>query len=216
MSLSLPLPAVMYSCANPCTGVTLETDRVAPETDSESDQQLVRRMAGGDRAALGEMFDRHGSAVLGFLVRLVGRREEAEELMQEVFLQAWRSAGTYRPDGASPRNWLFLLARSRGIDRLRSRRSRSQREEAAGLSAYPGGVAAEAPVGLERLQAEERRRRVRAALGSLPEEQRLAIDLAFFSGLTHRQVAERLDAPLGTVKSRILLGMRKLRQHLAG
>jgi len=175
----------------------------------------MRRIAGGDRDAMSELFDRHASGVLGLLLRMVRARAAADELLQDVFFQAWQDAERYRPEVSAPRTWLLMLARSRAIDRLRSADSRRRRERDAVRQAYLDGHPVEAPRGFDRLQREERRRRAAAALGSLPDEQRSAIELAFFDGLTHRQVAERLGAPLGTVKSRILLGMRKLRDRLA-
>lgn len=189
--------------------------RVPVQDPIDADADLLRQIAAGDRAAFARFFDRHASGVLGLLIRLVKRRAEAEELLQEVFLQAWRQAATYRPSGASPRSWLLMIARSRAIDRIRSGKSREDREIAATRSALLDGHRSEPPVGLARLEDEERRRRVAAALAVLPAEQRAAIDLAFFEGLSHREVAERLDQPLGTVKSRILLGMKKLRQELS-
>jgi RNA polymerase sigma-70 factor (ECF subfamily) len=186
------------------------------ESSPHEDRDLMRRLAGGDREAMAALFDRHASGVLGLLLRMTGQRAEAEELLQEVFFQAWQEAGRYRPEVSAPRSWLLMLARSRALDRLRSAGARRRREVEAARQARLDGHPVEAPRGYERLQQEERRRRVAAALGALPEEQRSAIELAFFEGLTHRQVAERLEAPLGTVKSRILLGMRKLRERLAG
>jgi len=176
------------------------------------DAVLLGRTARGDRDAFADLFDRHSPQVLGLLVRMLGRRAEAEELLQEVFLQAWRDAERYRPEAASPRGWLLMIARSRAIDRLRSQLAR-ERREASAVREEPA-EAAVAPAGPERLERRERRSRVLAALGALPAEQRAAIEHAFFQGLTHREIAERLGQPLGTVKSRILLGMRKLRESL--
>lgn len=175
------------------------------------DFDLVERLAGGDEAALAGLYDRYASLVLGFLVRLLGAAGEAEEVLQEVFLQAWRQAGRYRRELASPRGWLLMLARSRALDRLKSGQASRRREESAMVEA----PRAMAPVGCERLEGEERRECVRSALEELPENQRQAIELAFFEGLSHTEIASRLGAPLGTVKSRVLLGMRKLRQLLA-
>lgn len=185
---------------------------MAPAPSSDSD--ALGRLAAGDRAALGDLYDHHASAVFGLLLRMVKQRGEAEELLQEVFLQAWRGADGYDPGRSSPRTWLLMLARSRAIDAIRSRRARSRREEDTVREAPWNGHRVQPPEGLERLQEAERRQRVHDALTALPEEQRAAVELAFFAGLTHRQVAERLEAPLGTVKSRILLGMKKLRQNL--
>jgi RNA polymerase sigma-70 factor (ECF subfamily) len=181
----------------------------APELQ---DAVLLGRVAHGDPAAFATLFDRHSSVVLGLLVRMLGRRPEAEELLQDVFFQVWREAGRYRPDAASPRGWILMIARSRAVDRIRSRAAR-ERREASVAEERPAGAAAE-PAGPERLERRERRTRVAAALSTLPAEQRQAIEHAFFGGLTHREVAERLGEPLGTVKSRILLGMRKLREAL--
>jgi RNA polymerase sigma-70 factor (ECF subfamily) len=182
---------------------------------TEIDRVLMRRLAARERGALGELFDRHGSAVLGLLIRMLRRREEAEELMQEVFLQAWNNAESYRPEISAPRSWLLMIAHSRAIDQIRSRVARRRREEEVGKVAQLNGHPIALPEGLDRLERSERKRLVARALEKLGEDQRTAIELAFFAGLTHREVAEKLDAPLGTVKSRILLGMKKLRAHLA-
>jgi RNA polymerase sigma-70 factor (ECF subfamily) len=182
---------------------------------TEIDRELMQRLASRERGALGELFDRHGSAVLGLLIRLLRRREEAEELMQEVFLQAWNRAESYRPEASAPRSWLLMIARSRAIDQIRSRAARRRREQEVGEAAELNGHPIALPEGLDRLERSERKRLVARALGGLGEDQRTAIELAFFGGLSHREVAEKLDAPLGTVKSRILLGMKKLRRSLA-
>lgn len=183
-----------------------------PERD---DTVLLRRIAAGDGEALTELFDRHSPVVLGLLVRIVGSsagRAEAEEVLQEVFLQAWMQADRYDEERATPRGWLLMLARSRALDRLRRREAQRRREDEA---AEEGARAAVVPLGTARLEAVERRSRIGAALGLLSPEQRHCIELAFFEGLTHTQIAERLQAPLGTIKSRILLGMNKLRQALS-
>lgn len=171
----------------------------------------MRRIAAGDGQALSEVFDLHSSVVLGLLIRILGRRSEAEEILQEVFLQIWTQADRYDPEKATPRGWMLMLARSRALDRLRRREASQRREETVADEA----IRLVRPVGTERLEASERRSRIHSALGRLTPEQRNCIELAFFEGLTHTQIAERLQAPLGTVKSRILLGMGKLRQTLS-
>jgi RNA polymerase sigma-70 factor (ECF subfamily) len=177
------------------------------------DSFLVGRISGGDQEAFARFFDLHAAAVLGVALRIVGTRGEAEEVLQEVFLQVWRQADRYEPDRSTPRGWLLLLARSRALDRLRRRDARGRHEQEAGADA--SFVRLESPLGTERLEAAERRDQVQSALNLLSQEQRRCIELAFFEGLTHTQIAERLAAPLGTVKSRILLGMNKLRQALS-
>jgi RNA polymerase sigma-70 factor, ECF subfamily len=148
--------------------------------------------------------------MLGLLARMLGDRGEAEEVLQEAFLLAWRQAGRYRPDLATPRGWLLMLARSRALDRLRANRSRVAREDVVAEERGEVDLAAE-----QEMLAGANRARVRAALDELPTEQRRALQLAFFAGLTHNEIASRLGEPLGTVKSRILLGMNKLRRALA-
>lgn len=178
------------------------------------DVHLMGRISAGDHEAFTRFFDLHAPTVLGLLFRILGRRAEAEEVLQEVFLQAWRQAGRYEPGRSTPRGWLLMLARSRALDRVRNRDARRRREEEV-VEESGGSLMAVHPVGTERLEERERREQVNQALGTLSPEQRRCIELAFFEGLTHTQIAERLEAPLGTVKSRILLGMNKLRQALS-
>jgi len=175
-----------------------------------TDERLLAAIVLREAEALGLLCDRHGSAVLGLLARLLGRCGEAEEVLQEVFLWVWQHADRYDAGRSSVRGWLLMIARSRALDVLRSDRSRRAREE---------GVERERPrcqepAPLAGLEERQRRRRLLAALEVLPVEQRQCIELAFFGGLSHTQIAARLGQPLGTVKSRIQLGMGKLRGAL--
>ena len=182
-------------------------------TSDSQDLALMERIVERDPAAFAELFDRHSSLLLGVLVKMLGRRETAEEILQEAFLQAWNKADRFDRDRASPRGWLILIARSRAIDRLRSRRARADREERSGREG--ARMMAERERGPDQdLVERERRLRLERALDTLPGEQRECIRLAFFEGLTHSELARRLDQPLGTVKSRIALGMNKLRRVL--
>lgn len=183
----------------------------SPPTPQDPEPALIHRIASGDGDALTRLFDLHSPVALGLLVRILGDRAEAEEVLQEVFLQVWTQADRYDAARCSPRGWLLMLTRSRALDRLRRREARRRREEE---SVEEGRLAVE-PDGTGRLEAAERQSRVSSALGLLSPEQRHCIELAFYEGLTHTQIAERLKAPLGTVKSRILLGMSKLRQALS-
>ncbi len=175
------------------------------------DRDLMSRVAARDGSAFARLFEVHAPVTLGLLQRILGARGEAEEVLQEVFLQIWMQADRYDGDRSTPRGWILMLARSRALDRLRRRESARRREEAAGEESGE----AVSPVGTERLESQEMKRQVGYALGALSPDQRRCIELAFFEGLTHTQIAERLEAPLGTVKSRILLGMNKLRQALS-
>lgn len=178
---------------------------------SPNETELLRRIATGDGDALSRLFELHSPIVLGLLVRILGSRAEAEEVLQETFLQVWMQADRFDEGRSTPRGWLLMLARSRALDRLRRRESRRRREE----EVSGEGGSATLPTGTARLEEAERKTRIDSALGLLSPEQRHCIELAFFEGLTHTQIAERLKAPLGTVKSRILLGMNKLRQALS-
>lgn len=195
--------------------VIIDTGLASLTATERRDFHLMGRIATGDREAFAELFDLHGPVVLGVLTRSLGDRAEAEEVLQETFLQVWTQARRYSPERASPRGWLLMIGRSRALDRVRSRRSSRAREEAVEIDRRHTGGAGSEPLGTARLEAAERATEVSGALATLPEEQRRCIELAYYEGLTQSQIAERLGAPLGTVKSRLLLGMRKLREALA-
>ncbi len=187
-----------------------------PATDADgfagdSDSRLLAALTAGDAGALALLFDRHGAAVLGLLTRMLGRGGEADEVLQEVFLWLWAHPDRYDGRRSSLRGWLLVIARSRALDVLRANRSRRLREE----GVERDRPRSQEPIPLADLEQRERQRRLQAAMGCLPEEQRRCIELAFFSGLSHTQIAGRLQQPLGTVKSRIQLGMAKLRVALA-
>ena len=175
------------------------------------DRELVRRLVERDPEALAELYDRHASMLLALAQRVLGSREEAEEVVQEALLQIWSQAARYDPDRSSVSTWMVLIARSRAIDRLRSRKviERTtvavQREEIA-THASPEGASA--------VLRYERGLRLRVELEQLPEEQRDVLERAFFQGMTQREIAERTGIPLGTVKTRTLLAMKKLRAAL--
>lgn len=174
---------------------------------ADREAALLERIARRDETAFTELFDRLSPLVLGFLVRLLGRRDEAEEVLQEVFLQVWREADRYRPERATAKGWIFLLARSRALDTIRSREARRKREEGTGADLVAASLGADAD-GLDgQIDVHE-------ALEELSPEQRACVALAFFAGCSQSQIASRLGIPLGTVKSRFLYGMRKLRERL--
>jgi RNA polymerase sigma-70 factor (ECF subfamily) len=172
---------------------------------------LIRRAAEGDQGAVAALYDATASQVFGLVLRIVGDRATAEEVMLDVYTQAWRQAGTYDPARGTPLGWLLTIARTRAIDRLRSsRRADEAREPLEAAERRPSGAAnpEEATV------ISERRRIVRTALETLGPEQREVIELAFFSGLSHTEIAARTGLPLGTVKTRARLGMAKLSEML--
>jgi RNA polymerase sigma-70 factor (ECF subfamily) len=172
---------------------------------------LIKRVADGDQSALTELYDGTSRIVFGLVLRVVSDRSTAEEVLLDVYTQVWRQARTYDERRGSPLAWLMTIARTRGIDRLRSGRYEQQNKEA--LDSIREASAASASPEESTVEA-ERRKLVRAALDSLSAEQREVIELAYYSGLSHSEIALRLGQPLGTVKTRTRLGMIKLRDML--
>ena len=178
---------------------------------NERDRGLMALVAQGDRAAYAELFDRLSPCVLGVLVRLLRQRSLAEEVLQETFLQVWMQAGSYRPELGTPRGWVLLIARSRGLDCLRREASRQRREEDAAVAELRI-LPATGTANLETLQLQAQ---VRRGLERLPAAQRACLELAYAAGMSHPEIARRLAMPLGSVKSRVRLGMRRLGALLA-
>lgn len=164
-------------------------------------------MARGDESALAQIYDRYRLILFGLILRILHSREEAEDVLQEVFLQIWRRAADFDEARGRAFTWLVTVARSRALDRLRTLASRTRLAEAAPPIEQVGDAAADA---LHSEQAEV----VRGALAQIPVDQRQALFLAYFEGLTQTEIAARLGAPLGTVKTRIRAGMIKLRELL--
>jgi RNA polymerase sigma-70 factor (ECF subfamily) len=179
-----------------------------PERDT-SDAELLRAVARGDEAALASVYDRYASILLGLLLRILRSRPEAEDVLQEVFLQVWRRASDFDEARGRPFTWLVTLARSRAIDRLRALGSRERTATEAARD-VPDSISDAADDAVKSEQGEI----VRGALAELPEEQRHTLVLAYFEGLTQSEIAERLATPLGTVKTRMRSGMIRLRQLL--
>jgi len=174
------------------------------------EQELLRRVADGDAGALAELYDRFAGTLNALALRILGNAEDAEEVLQEAFVHAWRQAARYDPTRASASTWLVLITRSRAIDRLRSRRVGERTASRARHEAERH----ESPRGGRRVQEGERRRRVREEMAKLPAEQRRVLELAYYGGLTQTEISAETGIPLGTVKTRTLLAMRKLREAL--
>jgi RNA polymerase sigma-70 factor, ECF subfamily len=171
-------------------------------------ERLVRQMAAGDREAFGAFYDRYAPLVYPLIVRIVRDRSDAADVLQDVFWEAWQGAAGYDPARGTPEAWMITRARTRAIDRVRALRRRGETfgppvdEGLAAAPPEPGGDAAD--------RAGDRGL-VLTALEELPPAQREAIELAYYAGLTQTEISERLKQPLGTVKTRIRLGLERLR-----
>ena len=187
-----------------------------PVSSVPADRDLVVRAAQGDEGAIALLYDRYSTVVYTVAYRIVGERADADEVVVEAFAQAWREASRFAPDRGSVAAWLTMIARSRALDlvRARSRRERITGTAAADQPDEPPAMGAWQGDPADSLDRTERNRQVLAALGELSPPQRQAIELAFFEGLSQSEIASRLNEPLGTVKTRVRLGMQKLRDRL--
>ena len=183
----------------------------ASRTGDQDWTKLISAIASGDQAAMGTLYDATSRVVFGLALRILNDRATAEEVMLDVYTQVWRQAGSYDLQRGSAMAWLMTIARSRAIDRLRSGWQDRQRREP--LETV-GDVRAGDSSPEEATEISERRVLVRQALGSISPEQRELIELAYYGGLSHSEIALQTSLPLGTVKTRIRLGMLKLREML--
>ena len=181
-----------------------------------TDLSVLQRIAARDTAALAQLYDRHSRLLFGLILRIVGDRGEAEDILQEAFVRVWTRAGTYDAQVGGPLPWIVRVARNCAIDRLRARRVRATVEVSAidfaaveAIVPTPGIQSPEAAVLVA-----ERRRTLTDALAGIPAEQRELIEAAFFEGYTHSELAHRFELPLGTVKTRIRAGMNGMRRRL--
>ena len=171
----------------------------------------MKAIAAKDEAALALLYDRYRVILFGLLMRILNSREEAEDVLQEVFLQVWRKAGDFDEERGRPFTWLVTLGRSRGIDRLRTLSARERVAEAGARE-----VSEEFSDAATDAFKSEQRGLITNALAQLPDDQKRPIMLAYFEGLSQSEIATRLGAPLGTVKTRMRTGLMKLRELLAG
>jgi RNA polymerase sigma-70 factor, ECF subfamily len=170
---------------------------------------LIERMAQGHQDALAQLYDETSAMLNGLLLRMLERQEDAEEVLLDVYMKAWKYASTYSPERGSVQTWLVTMARNSAIDRIRQRRAQPR------VLTFDPEVTPEPVSGdfspEDEMFLDQRRRRIQGVLNELPPEQREALLLAFFGGFTHAELAERLGEPLGTIKSRIRMGLIRLR-----
>jgi RNA polymerase sigma-70 factor (ECF subfamily) len=174
-----------------------------------ADEDLISLVQTKDAEAFAVLYDRHGRVAYSLAYRMMGERQAAEDLVQDAFLKLWRSARSYRPERGSVRTWLLSIVHNQGIDQIRSSASRRRTQDKVEASAprfQPSEAFAQSWRNAQREQ-------VREALKTLPQEQLKVLELAYFSGYTHVEIAELLDLPLGTVKGRMRLGLKKVKDY---
>ncbi len=179
-----------------------------------SDAELVHRVSLGDTAALEALYTRYARVVYSFAMRIVMDPMLAEEVLQEVFVRTWRQADRFQRSRGNFASWLLSITHNLAIDEIRKRQRRPQKSDSVDVTDALFGLVDEATNVEEADQATELRVRIQVAMLTLPDAQREAIELAFFSGLSQREISARLDIPLGTIKTRMRLGLKKLRQEL--
>ncbi len=175
------------------------------------DRRLLAEIAAGRPDALSALYDRYSGMLQALAYRVLGDLSDAEEILQEAFLQVWNQATRYDPGRSSVSTWLVLITRSRAIDRLRSRRVAQRTVAAAEKEKRQTHTSPQGPADVLR---DERRRRLAEELSRLPPEQRQVLEMAFYRGMTQSEIAAESAVPLGTVKTRTLLAVRKLRKAL--
>jgi RNA polymerase sigma-70 factor (ECF subfamily) len=188
------------------------------QLEQHSDEALLGQVAGRDATALEALYDRHAQIVYNLIVRIVQDTAIADELLQETFWQVWQQAGAYRGEGTVAA-WLYRIARNKSLDQLRRQKARPQpvetetEEAEVALWAQLPAEEAEVELSVEHGQAYQS---VRQALQQIPSEQRNYLELAYFEGMSQRQIAEYTKTPLGTVKTRLRMGLEKLERLLGG
>ena len=178
------------------------------DPDRDRDNTLIVKVAAGDRDAFAEFYDRWSGRLLALIVRILVDRAQSEEVLQEVFLEIWRSAASFSPERGSARAWVVTMARRRAVDRVRSSQAARDREEQ--WRGYMPDIDLTVQAVEDSLAGED----VRRALDAVGEPQRSTLVMAYFTGLTHTEIARRTGVPLGTVKTRIRNGIARLRKEM--
>lgn len=172
-----------------------------------ADEDLISLVEAGDAEAFAGLYDRHGRSAYSLAYRMMGERQAAEDLVQDSFIKVWRSARSYRAERGSVRTWILSITHNRGIDHLRSTASRRRTQDRVEMTAET----AQPSEAFSETWRNSQRDQIQQALKTLPEDQLRILELAYYSGYTHAEIAEMLDIPLGTVKGRMRLGMKKIK-----
>lgn len=203
--------ALQPSASTPVFGVSSQTASYV-KLDRLCDAKVVREISRGSSEALSELYHRHAQLLMALALRIVRNCQDAEEVLQEVFFYVWRKAADYDASRSSVFSWLVVITRSRSLDRLRLRQRAGDWEEIQNDEPAPPDPTA----GFGHVLNGQRADRLRRALRRLPKAQRQVLELAFYRGWTQREVAEKVGVPIGTVKTRTFLAMKKLRRELMG
>ena len=177
------------------------------------DVALIRRMCDSDETALGALYDQWSRSLYSLVLHLLRDADEAEDVVEETFWQAWRKAATYEPSKGAVSTWLLTIGRRKALDRLRARKR--HREDPVRSDRTFADIPSSAADPAQEVEGAELRENVRTALRSLPEEQRQVLELGYFKGLSQSEIADATGQPLGTVKTRMRLAMQKLREPLS-
>jgi RNA polymerase sigma-70 factor (ECF subfamily) len=185
-----------------------------PDLSELGDSELIGRVAEGDARALEVLYERYSRVVYSFALRILGDQQLAEELLQEVFFRAWRQGSAFQASRGTFITWLLSITHNMAIDEVRKRRRRPQKAESEDSEAVLAGVADKGQSVEDQVWVVALRGTISGAMEQLPLAQRQVIELAYYQGLTQREIAENLSEPLGTIKTRMRLGMQKLRDFL--
>jgi RNA polymerase sigma-70 factor (ECF subfamily) len=180
----------------------------------ERDIELLRQIAAGDRAAFAEFYDRHSTLMFSVASRILNNPGDAEDVLQEVFVQIWEKAKNFDPKLGKVSSWVAILVRNKAIDRIRASQRRTRLAEEAGMESAIANEISESAN--EAIHGHDKAKLIQSAIVELPAEQRRAIELAYFSGLTQDEISKKLNEPLGTIKARIRRGLLKMRDQLEG
>ncbi len=213
MTTTVRLPVVPMRLASVVSGAVYRRARVQPSDISSSADidELLHRVAIGDRQAFGAFYDELSGAVYGTALRVIRDRAIAEEVAQDAFVEMWQKASDWNPARGKAKTWALMIAHRRAVDRVRREEAMRRRHEKTTLWSVPHRDNT-----ADEVVDDDERRRVRRGLDALTDLQREAIELAYFQAMTYREVAERLDVPLGTIKTRMRDGLVRLREVMGG
>jgi RNA polymerase sigma-70 factor (ECF subfamily) len=203
---------IFYARAGRSAPVYIE--RVNTMAAPDRDVELLGRIASQDRAAFAEFYDRHAPLMFSVASKILNDAGEAEDVLQETFVQLWEKAGVFDPKLGKASSWVATMARNKAIDRIRASQRRNRLADEAGAEF---AIASEVnDTANEAIHGHDKATLIQSAITGLPAEQRRAIELAYFSGLTQDEISQKLNTPLGTIKARIRRGLLKLRDQLEG